>query len=311
MIAVKRSVEFDNRAIAARMTNCQFAALRCRLDESDLCSELKALRCPKSRTLSRPDKDAVRTLLTSGWNTEYLLRLTLNAFDDAFLRHALQWAFPQAYYSTFATTCAFFRTAGFLDVHHAGVIKRFGALVEQGRYPERFRFLATGYYPVTFIGIKKSDTPSPLSFSEGDPASVETQICQFLKATREHNLQNRKKKGEFKTKNGKKKERLSREDWARLSDREGNTSLLSLLYRKRIKSNYRDIDVFLHDSIDAHALFRDLIHIVNCVNFAHEVFIARSLGLSFFRGAISDLPKAAAVVVNDRSVRLERIVGIV
>jgi hypothetical protein len=83
----------------------------------------------------------------------------------------------------------------------------------------------------------------------------------------------------FKTKHGKRKKSLTNEDWGKVGDSLGRTSLLSLLYRKRIKSNYGDIDTFLNPNIIAAPLFKNLIHVVSCLNFTHELTIARAIGL--------------------------------
>lgn len=83
----------------------------------------------------------------------------------------------------------------------------------------------------------------------------------------------------FKTKGGNSKQNLTDADWSKVSDSLGRTSVMSLLYRKRIKSNYGDIDTFLNPNISAAPLFRNLIHVVSCLNFTHELAIARAIGL--------------------------------
>jgi hypothetical protein len=119
---------------------------------------------------------------------------------------------------------------------------------------------------------------------------VNTQICQFLKATREKDLRERKKSMSFKAKSGKRKRNLTDAEWTKVSDSVGRTSLLSLLYRKRIKSNYQEIDTFLNPHIDATALFNDVIHVVSCLNLIHESMLASAMGLSAYRRLQARLP---------------------
>src|SRR5262245_27856736 len=83
----------------------------------------------------------------------------------------------------------------------------------------------------------------------------------------------------FKTKSGARKKKLTEEDWRKVSESLGRTTVLSLLYRKRIKSNYGDIDTYLNPNIIAAPLFRSLLHVVSCLNFTHEVTIARAIGV--------------------------------
>jgi hypothetical protein len=77
-----------------------------------------------------------------------------------------------------------------------------------------------------------------------------------------------------------------------VSDGLGPTALLSLLYRKRIKANYQDIDTFLHSELQPEPLYKHLLGIVGGVNFVHEVFIARALGDDFLRQTLDSIPSA-------------------
>ncbi len=119
---------------------------------------------------------------------------------------------------------------------------------------------------------------------------MNTQICQFLKATREKDLRERKRSMTFKAKSGKRKKNLTEMEWTKVSDSLGRTSVLSLLYRKRIKSNYQEIDTFLNPNINATTLFRDLVHVVSCLNLTHELTIAHAIGMSTYRRLQSRLP---------------------
>src|SRR6266436_2296821 len=121
------------------MTNRQFAALRVRLDKKQLAMEVKMLlRSAPRRMAKNCDTDQVRMWATNGWNTKQILRLSPDQ-----LVNALQWAFPQAYYSAFALTLATFKATGVTETSHTAVLRHFGELVTKGIYPACLSFTAT------------------------------------------------------------------------------------------------------------------------------------------------------------------------
>jgi hypothetical protein len=281
-VTVPASREWTTEAdYAAQMTNRQFAALGVRLNRAQLRTELTAhiQRGTAPKPAKNYEEGEVRKLATNGWNTERILRLSAELLPADQLENALQWAFPQAYYSAFNLILALYKTTGQTETSHTAVLYRFGQQVASGCYPLCLTFSATGVAPITFDGVAKAPRFSSLAFDEKDPNTVNHQIAQFLAGTRKKDLQERKKKMHFKTKHGKRKKSLTNEDWGKVADSLGRTSLLSLLYRKRIKSNYGDIDTFLNPNIIAAPLFKNLIHVVSCLNFTHELTIARAIGL--------------------------------
>ncbi len=266
---------------AAEMTNRQFAALGVRLNHAQLRKELTThiVQGTAPKPAKTYQEDEIRKWATNGWNTERILRLSPDLLPPEQLENALQWAFPQAYYSAFALILALYKTTGQTETSHTAVLYSFGEQVATGCYAACLSFSATGVDPITFAGTAKAPGLSSLAFDPNDPQSVNHQIAQFLKGTREKDLQERKKRMSFKTKGGTRKKKLTDEDWGKVSASLGRTSVLSLLYRKRIKSNYGDIDTFLNPNIIAAPLFKNLIHVVSCLNFTHEVTIARAIGL--------------------------------
>jgi hypothetical protein len=276
---------------AAEMTNRQFAALGVRINQAQLRKELATQigQGPAPKLAKNYREDEVRKWATNGWNTEHLLRITAKLLSGEHLEHALQWAFPQAYYSTFALLLAFYKTIGLTETTHAAVLRCVGERVASGHYPSCLAFSATGVKPIAFDGVAKAPATSSLAFDPKDLKSVDTQIAQFLKGTREKDLKERKLRMTFKTTRGKRKKNLTSNDWKMVSESLGRTTVLSLLYRKRIKSNYGDIDTFLNPTITAAPLFQNLIHVVDCLNFTHEVTIARAIGLPAYTKLLTQL----------------------
>jgi hypothetical protein len=54
--------------------------------------------------------------------------------------------------------------------------------------------------------------------------------------------------------------------------------LINLLYRKRIKGNYREIDTFLSESIKTKEIIESLIKIVSHLNTIHEYHMLKLVG---------------------------------
>src|SRR5262245_23535318 len=116
----------------ARMTQIQFASLGIRCRRKHVLRELRPLQFRRTLSAARNiDLGLVAQWLVNGWNTEYLLRANATALEGEGLRYSLQWAFPQAYYSVFATATAFFRAVGFTESSHARVIAKTAELMSQ------------------------------------------------------------------------------------------------------------------------------------------------------------------------------------
>jgi hypothetical protein len=269
----------DELYFRARTTQIQFAALAVRCETRGVFEQLPRIATLKrllpATNLSIPE---VRRGLANGWNTEFLLRVNRRSLTGDALRNSLQWAFPQAYYSVFAITSALFRTVGFTESSHAAVISKVGKQMQTGWYPDRVSFLADGGRRRIYANLHRTQLPSPLFFDRDQPGAIDTHIANFLNATREQDLKARKKGSGIKTKTGRPKKAFSASDWDRVSTRVGPTSILSLLYRKRIKANYRDIATFLSEDLQPQQLYADLITIVRSMNLVHEAYIAKMLG---------------------------------
>lgn len=262
----------------AKMTKVQLDAIGVKLNRGTIISQLRNLKYLKDfRKCSVCDLQAIKKLLRNGWNTEYLLLTTADNYDGELLQHSLHWAFPQTYYSVFCICTAFLKVAGYNEESHKSVIKKVGLLMHQGKYPEAISFLCTDYDSNTYINISKVTLPSTIYFKP-TPEIVNTQICQFLKATRKIDLNERKFKMGFKTKDKKNKIRLNPMEWKKVSDSIGYTNILNLLYRKRIKANYHEIDTLLSSSLNPNVAYNNLIHIVEIMNMVHEAFIIKGLG---------------------------------
>lgn len=282
----------DDVFFAARMTNVQFAALACRLSPTRVLPEVAntlAVRVIRKGALAKPDE--VAKWLVNGWSTERLLRTNAALLEGDGLRHSLHWAFPQAYYAVFAVTQAYFQAVGYTESAHASTIKKFGLEAQAGRYPPSLAFYADGSRTKAFAGLCCTKLQRSLAFDAEDENTVDGQIAQFLGSTRDLDLKSKKADFRFKTKAGLKRKMLKAAEWEQVSQGLGLTSLLSLLYRKRIKANYRDIDTFLHPELRPDTLYEHLLCIVGALNATHEAMITEALGTSWLEEVIASVPK--------------------
>jgi hypothetical protein len=282
--ALESRFEWSNERYAAEVTDCHFRALAERLEPGRILMEIPYLnRITNPKRCSQCDQSKVSIWLKNAWNTEYILGKSSGILEQAG-GAALQWSFPQAYYACFAHILAFFQVAGIPESKHASLQRRFGELVASGEYPASMSFYATGTikHP-NFHGLDpaKGDY-SNIHYVKGDKHFTDRLIGQFLSATRQISLKNRRDRAKLKRKDGKPKKRLSETDWEAVANKQGPTSLICLLYRKRIKGNYRDIDSFTVADFDATAILNSLETIVKVVAFVHESFIVSALGWTYF-----------------------------
>ena len=293
----------------AKMTQIQFTSLAKRLNKPALLREMASLRnfteFEKSPTCVMSE---VKKWLINGWNTEYLLRINALKLEEDALRNSLQWAFPQAYYSVFTICLAFFKVAGFTELSHNAVMSKVGKLMAEAKYPLSISFLANGGKERIYLNITKNDLPSTIHFND-TPEVIDSQICQFLNSTREMELEEKKQKFKLTTKGGKRKTHYSEADWEAVSKSIGFTSVINLLYRKRIKSNYRDIETYLCEELDPDIVYRDLIRITSSINLVHEAFIVNALGELEFSSFYKKLCPEIIDVVSNRQKNIAKIIA--
>lgn len=296
----------DPGRFAARMTSVQYAALAVRLDINAIAIETDAIvRSRRIKATASCDPAVVARWLLNGWSTECLLCLNQAAFPESdSLRHSLHWAFPQAYYSVFALTLGYFKAVGFTETSHKAVLRKFAHEVLDGKYPASMTFAATGAHPTSFSGLRATSLPTTVTFDASDLNTVDGQIAQYLRATRANDLKAKRQDITFKTKKGRRRKSLRKADWEEVSSKMGPTALLHLLYRKRIKANYHDIDTFLHPEMDPGRMYQSLLAVVEAINFVHEAYIAQAVGLTFVQEAVLRLSERARERVESRLARM-------
>lgn len=288
---------FDNELwFKSEMTYRQFRALAHKVHASDIENEIIDLYFYKNiRKAKKPNISNVERWLINAWNTEYILSLNTIIIGKGH-SFALQWAFPQAYYSFFGTVLALFITLGYTENSHTSVIKKFGTLIKENKFPETISFYADGWRKkIHYVNINKPSDLNSIDLDLERPETIDNQICQFLKSTRELKLNEKTpdliKSLKIKTKKGKYKKRLSPTDGNRISEKVGITTILDLLYRKRIKANYKDIEIFTYNKLKGEEILSDILIIINRLNLINETYIAKAIGESKYKNIFDSFIK--------------------
>lgn len=296
-------------AKSAEMTYKQFLALSLYLKKFDHLNEIKQVRYFQNTSACKnPDFEKAKNLIFNGWNTERILRKTSEILSNDENYFALQWSFPQAYYSVYCLTLAFLRLNGqTVSAKHAKVASKFGEFIESGKYPKYISFHQKGTMSnPQYFNITRYPSKNPLFLDHKSIESCQTQICQFLNATRNKLLTEKRTemKSSFKTKKGLIKKSLHENDWEQISKTTGNTNILHLLYRKRIKSNYEDIDTFNNEEINAKHIHDCLISITEQLNLLHECYIYKMIGSDKYIDLYFKYKKGKNIIFLDKRIEL-------
>jgi hypothetical protein len=219
--------------------------------------------------------------LRSAWNTEKIMAKELELLKEQNIYYMTQWLFPQAYYATFSVFLAFLKAVKATEVSHTAVLKKYSEYVKAEKLPMNLAFYSDGIKGnIAFGNIQCNEKTSSLAYNDSNDDSIANQICQFLKSTREIDLDSRKKekRNKFITKTGGVRKSLAKEQWQQISSDINVTSLLHLLYRKRIKANYQDVETFECPEIAADVICEGLLNIIKFFSITFEIFIGRVIG---------------------------------
>ncbi|MDB5263456.1 MAG: hypothetical protein JWQ14_2739 [Adhaeribacter sp.] len=247
--------------------------------------------------LDEKDLEAVSKILLTSWSTEYALRATAELGSEDYLRHALHWTFPQAYYTIFAGLQAFLYTLN-IKTNHADLINReVGRLVVRNAYPRAIGFYAAGSYPdFTIHRLPLAGFKPGLHIPEKE-IDAQAQIGQFLRTTRRMRAKSIRSQVQANSqtalrsaKTGKILDKWTTQHWNQITWRLGYTTLFDLLSRLRISSNHKEIDRFVEADIDFKLFHESLLDIVSYLNGIHESYVAKAIGLEKYQQLVATLP---------------------
>ena len=275
---------------AAEMTYNQFHAITNYIDLFDLAKDLKSSQLNYNKAGVKERFDNCNNMLFNAWGTEENLHRSSLMAKNEYSGSVLQWVFPMAYYSIFTMSSLFYYLNNYFPnrrISHKKFQQKFSELVKNGKYPQSFSYYADESKNNFVInGLKYTSAKDSIKYDPENQEDVQRQIGQFLKSTREICLMVYQEKihNNFKTKQI--KIRLNKNDWEDISKIIGTTSLINLLYRKRIKGNYREIDTFLCETIKVKEIIESLIKIVAHLNTIHEYHILKLVGEDKFMQTI-------------------------
>lgn len=248
-------------------------------------------------TLDEKDIETVGKILLTSWSTEYALRATAELGSEDYLRHALHWTFPQAYYTIFAGLQAFLYTLNVKTTSAALISREVGRLVVRNAYPRAVGYYAAGpfndfsLHRLPLAGYKPS-----LNIPEKE-IDAQAQIGQFLRTTRKmraqsirNQIQSNSQTALRSPKTGKVLEKWNNQHWTQITWRMGYTTIFDLLSRLRISSSHKEIDRFVEADIDFKLFHESLLEIVSYLNGIHESYIAKAMGLERYEQLVAALP---------------------
>ncbi len=247
--------------------------------------------------LNTKDLEAVGKLLVTSWSTEYALRATAELGNEDYLRHALHWTFPQAYYTIFAGLQAFLYTLN-IKTSHAELIRReVGRLVVRNAYPRAVGYYAAGSYnDFSMHRLPLAGHKPSLHIPEKE-IDAQAQIGQFLRTTRKlqaqtirNQVQNNSQSALRSPKTGKILDKWNKTHWQQITWRMGYTTLFDLLSRLRISASNKEIDRFVEADIDFKLFHESLLEIVSYLNGLHEGYVAKAIGLEKYQELVAGLP---------------------
>ncbi len=247
--------------------------------------------------LGEQDVEAVKRLLLNSWSTEYALRATAELGDDSYIRNALHWTFPQAYYAVFASLQAFLHTRQVKTNSEALVMREAGRLVVKNAYPQAMSFYASGHYDDFNVNRLPLAHYKPGLQIANKELEAQAQIGQFLRTTRRmkakavrQQVQANPATAIRSSRNGEILQKFGPQHWQQLTWRIGYTTLFDLLARLRISNSHREIERFVQADIDFKLFHQSLLEIVSYLNGIHECYVAQAMGLQRYDEFVEQLP---------------------
>jgi hypothetical protein len=299
---LKRQKEQEQKSIPSKVFFNHFHSITYFISCCDEKYELKKIDYYNNiKTKNKElDLNEIRKLLWNSWSTEYAYKIGEKIDDSEYYKFALHWNFPQAYYSVYLAMTAFHETQGIANEQHEKSIKLFGNSVKDSHYPNALSFYSSGLHKeFKYYGLdsfkKFTKDYSPLSkINSLDEA--EMQLANFLKTTREKNAKDKRKRFEkandkrFHNAGKKFRKTFSKKHWDFIYETIPVTSVFNLLYRLRIKANYRDIESFINADIDFKEFHTCLGDLIFYINFVHEAYTAKAIGIEKYEKILRDFP---------------------
>ncbi|KAA0240233.1 MAG: hypothetical protein EDM72_13055 [Chlorobiota bacterium] len=270
----------------AMVTQNQFRAIAAKIEDDEIAEHLNTHHIDR-RKVGPDSLDWVLNLLINGWNSEYCIGSLLNNHPKTDLTHLIQWLFPQAYYSVATIYHAYLRTVNQTAGDHTGLLKNYSRFLTSRNIDSISYFAVGPKKKIEIQGLSRIMPANNLKYTS-EPSDIDGHIASFLVSTHEDRL-NELAAHVRKHDNIK---RLNQQKHFAISKSAGCTTLINLLYRKRIKSNYRDIDTYFDPELNAIQLFSDVSIIVGSLNWLVEGYIQKILGPNVYNNLLNKIPNS-------------------
>lgn len=261
-------------------------------------SEVRHLESLK-RFRPKQEEERIETTkkwLLNAWNAEYTLHSTAANPDENYQKYALHWTFPQAYYSVLYSVKAFLAIQGINVPAEVLVRQIVNGYVVKGWYPTPIGFYADGPYPnYSFHRIQDQEEQALLQPLE-TPKQAEAHIVQFLKTTRNQRARISRQRLQanpakaLRTKSGKVLSKFGARHWEEVAKGMGATTYFDMMARLKISANQRELERFVEADVNIVQFHQSLLNIVKYLNFVHECYIVKALGVEKYTQWIDGLP---------------------
>ncbi len=273
-----------------------FEALALKISSESESKSLKDIsKYQKIEMLDSYDELELKKLLFNAWSSEYTLKVPSEVDIAEVYKHSMHWVFPQ-----YLLLSAFHLLRNEKHDVHRKKINLFGNDVKHGHYPESISCYASGGHKAfKYINFSNEEPPQEQVLSKiNTKDQAEDKIKMFLKTTREKAAKKAKeeivakgKDEKFFTRKGKMAENFDKTKWNLIYDKMPQTTVLDFLYYLRIKSNYHDIEDILYASIDFKKFYQNIGVAVEYMNFVHEAFICKQIGIEKYSAIVAAFPE--------------------
>ena len=118
-----------------------------------------------------------------------------------------------------------------------------------------------------------------------------------MKSTRKKNAEHKRERLQknndkrFHTATGSFRKNFRKQDWNLIYQSIPQTTVCNMLYRLRIKANYRDVETFINADINFKDFHLNIGKIVGYLNFVHEAYICKVIGVESYENIINNFPE--------------------
>lgn len=298
----ERQEDRARKAIPSRVYANHFTAIAFKIRNTANKYELKEIDYFNNLVSKNENLElsSLQKLLTNSWSTEYAFQIANEVNNSDYYKFSIHWSFPQAYYSVYLAMTAFHETQNVANDQHEKSIKLFGNSIKDNHYPSAISFFSRGLHQeIEYLGLETfEDFPEDFSVLSNIHTieEAEQQIASFLKSTRKKNAEHKRERLEknndrrFHTAKGIFKKSFRKSDWDLIYKSIPQTTLCNILYRLRIKANYRDIETLINADINFKEFHVNIGQIVGYLNFVHEAYICKVIGLVEYEKLINNAP---------------------